>query len=359
MRRLSQLLEPSDYRADDGPSDSVVRFRGQLVHNSRRHERLRPQHVSADLRSRGRVQHPLRSWASLFPRHFFDLFRLGSPQYPGIWACLGMVVGLYGVGYAYAAWRLDRAFPFIAIGLAGKILGPIGWVMSTSSGELPFRTFPLIVFDDLLWWTPFALFLLEGTEMTRFFKRTAPLWCAGLHAIAGVGTLMLLRGGSEAVTDVAQRVAYLSEHPARWRTGWLLWMLAAISLAGFYAWWGARITRNTALVAFSIASVGLLCDFSGESIFIGWMPSPLSPLYRAASLFSAAAGNGFYTIAAIVLTIRTPTLPLRPLAWLAWISGLGLTVATLAGVPLLVVSTSAALMATFIPWVAYLGVRWR
>ena len=298
-------------------------------------------------------------WASLFPRAFFDLFHLGAPQYPAIWACLGMVVGLYGVGYAYAAWRLDRAFPFIAIGLAGKILGPIGWLMSTSSGELPVRTFPLIVFDDLLWWTPFALFLLEGTAVTRFMKRTAPFWCAGLHVIAATGTLLLLRGGSEAVGDVAQRSAYITEYPLRWRIGWLLWMLAAISLAAFYAWWGGRVRRDTALIAFSIAALGLLCDFSGESIFIAWLPSPLSALYRAASLCSAAAGNGFYTIAAIVLTISTPALPLRPLAWLAWLSGIALTVATIAGMPVLIVAASGALMITFIPWVAWLGVRWQ
>jgi hypothetical protein len=298
-------------------------------------------------------------WAALFPRAFFALFRLGSPQYPGIWACLGMVVGLYGVGYAYAAWRLDRAFPFIAIGLAGKILGPIGWLMSTSSGELPVRTFPLIVFDDLLWWTPFALFLLEGTAVTRFFKRTAPFWCSGLHALAAIGTLLLIRGGSEAVADVGRRAAYISEHALRWRAGWLIWMLAAISLAGFYAWWGTRVPRKTALIAFSIAALGLLCDFSGESIFIAWLPAPLSMLYRGASLSSAAAGNGFYTIAAILLTMSTPALPLRPLAWIAWASGIALSVATIAGMPGPVVAASAALMVTFIPWVAYVGVRWR
>ncbi len=122
-------------------------------------------------------------WAALFPRAFFNLFHLAPPRYPSIWACLGMVVGLYGVGYAYAAWRLDRAFPFIAIGLAGKILGPIGWV---TTGELPFRTFPLIVFDDVIWWLPLGMFLLEGTAVTKFLKRSAPYWCAALHIVAAV-----------------------------------------------------------------------------------------------------------------------------------------------------------------------------
>src|SRR4029079_262191 len=206
-------------------------------------------------------------WASLFPRAFFSLFRLGTPQYPGIWACLGMVIGLYGVGYAYAAWRLDRGFVFIAIGLAGKILGPIGWVMSVRNGELPLRTFPLIVFDDLLWWTPFAMFLLEGTRVTTWLKRATPYLCAAIHIVAAIVAVTLMRNPDDA------------------RPGWLLWMLAAISLAGFYAWWGARLAMNIALIAFSIASIGLFCDFAGESILISW-----NPRSRIAWLLSGAAG---------------------------------------------------------------------
>ena len=298
-------------------------------------------------------------WASLFPRAFFELFRLGTPRYPAIWACLGMVVGLYGVGYAYAAWRLDRAFPFIAIGLAGKVLGPIGWVMSVSNGELPARTFQLIVFDDLLWWIPFAMFLLEATQVTRFLKRTAPYWCAGVHAVAAAGTLLWLRGGSEAVSDIRERITYLGDHPDLWRFGWLLWMIAAITLAGFYAWWGSRVPSRIALIALAIAGLGLVCDFLGESILIAWIPQPGSTLYRAATLASSAAGNGFYTIAGIIMTLATPALPFRALAWLAWLSGIGLTIATIANVPVAVVATSAALMLTFIPWVVLVGARWR
>ena len=148
-------------------------------------------------------------------------------------------------------------------------------------------------------------------------------------------------------------------HAALWRAGWLLWMFAAVSLAAFYAWWGARVRRSAAFVAFSIAAIGLLCDFSGESIFIGWLPDPSSSLYRAASLSSAATGNGLYTIAAILLTVTTPSLPLRPLAWLAWLSGIALSIATIAAMPAFIVAASAALMITFIPWVAYVGARWR
>ncbi len=292
-------------------------------------------------------------WASLFPVSFFRLFDLDLPRYPGIWACLGMVVGLYGVGYAYAAWRLDRAFPFIAIGLAGKVLGPIGWF---TTSELPWRTFPLIVFDDLIWWIPFAMFLLEGTRVTQFAKRAAPYLCAALHATAAAGTLLLLRGGSEAVTDMHQRTRYLVEHPDHWRAGWFLWMLAALSLAGFYAWWGARVN---AILPVAIAALGLACDFAGESIFIGWLPAPDSSLHRAASLLTGAAGNGFYTIAAIMLTLSTPSLPFRGWAWLAWASGIALTIFSITDSPSGVVASSAALMILFIPWVAAMASRMR
>jgi hypothetical protein len=114
-------------------------------------------------------------WASLFPRAFFNILHMAPPRYPGIWACLGMVVGLFGVGYGYAAWHLDRAFPFIAIGLAGKILGPIGWVIAVRNGELPFRAFPLIVLDDLLWWLPLDCFFSNGP------LRTGALRCMSLQ----------------------------------------------------------------------------------------------------------------------------------------------------------------------------------
>jgi hypothetical protein len=293
-------------------------------------------------------------WAALFPLAFFNVFHLDPPRYPGIWACLGMVVGLYGVGYGYAAWRLDRAFPFIAIGLAGKILGPIGWVIS---GELPTRTFPLIVFDDLIWWIPFALFLLEGTPVTTVIKRNAPYLCAAMHVVAAVGTLVLLRGGSEAVSDVGQRVAYLSQHADRWRAGWLLWMLAAQSLAGFYAWWGSRAAVRTALIAFGVAAAGLVCDFAGESLFIGWLPDPQTSLHRIASLLTGGAGNGLYTVAGIILTLSIPGVPFRALAWLTWASGIALTIFTIANIPSAVVVSSGVLMIAFITWLTLMARR--
>jgi hypothetical protein len=106
-------------------------------------------------------------WTCLRPQSFFEWLQMVPPNYPSIWSCLGMVVGLYGLLYGYAALRLDRAFPIILIGLLGKILGPIGWVMTVHSGEWPLQTFPLVLFNDLIWWVPFGLFLFKNRQLLQ------------------------------------------------------------------------------------------------------------------------------------------------------------------------------------------------
>src|SRR5688500_12661764 len=183
------------------------------------------------------------AWAGFWPRSFFSVFQLNQPEYPSIWACLGMVVGIYGLAYAYAAVRLDAARPFVALGLLGKILGPVGWVLTVRSGEWPLRTLTLIVFNDLVWWLPLTLFLLEGTRLAERLRGLAPHAAAALHALAAVALLVFLRPGTEVVADAAARARYIAENSLAWRGGWAVWMLAALSLLAFYAWWGARLRQ--------------------------------------------------------------------------------------------------------------------
>jgi len=76
-------------------------------------------------------------WACIWPAALFAMLEMAAPNYPSLWQCLGMVVGLYGILYVYAAIRLDRAKLIIVIGLAGKILGPIGMFIAFQSGEWP------------------------------------------------------------------------------------------------------------------------------------------------------------------------------------------------------------------------------
>jgi small multidrug resistance pump len=98
-------------------------------------------------------------WVVLLPQHFFQLLQMEPPRYPQIWQCVGMVVGVYGIGYLIAAADPVRHWPIVFVGLLGKIFGPIGFVQSAMSGALPWSWGALCLFNDLVWWLPFSLIL--------------------------------------------------------------------------------------------------------------------------------------------------------------------------------------------------------
>jgi hypothetical protein len=52
---------------------------------------------------------------TLHPRWLFDLARMEPPRYPEIFACLGMVVGLYGILYLQVARRPEEGWLVAAL----------------------------------------------------------------------------------------------------------------------------------------------------------------------------------------------------------------------------------------------------
>lgn len=297
-------------------------------------------------------------WAGFLPQSFFSHFDLPALNYPAIWSCLGMVVGVYGLAYAYAARHLDRAWPFIAIGLVGKLLGPAGWVVTVASGEWPVRTFTLILFNDVIWWLPFSLFLVDGTRAGAALRRAAPWTCAALNVIAMLAMAAWLRFGTEVVPDPADRITYITAHAALWRAGWCTWIAAAISLVAFYAWWAGHLRESAwATVGVAIAAAGLLFDLAGESLFIGWLPRDYARLAPIATQLTGAGANTLYTIGGVVLTLLTPALDrrMRALTWTMWTAGAGVTLSTLAAAPLGIAISTTVLFVLFVPWVLLLG----
>jgi hypothetical protein len=95
----------------------------------------------------------------LFPTALFDWLKMPQPNYPQFWQCIGMIVGVYGIGYAIAAFDPARHWPIVLVGLLGKVLGPIGMTQSLWTGALPWRFALNCVTNDLIWWLPFALVL--------------------------------------------------------------------------------------------------------------------------------------------------------------------------------------------------------
>ncbi|WP_436714975.1 peroxiredoxin-like family protein [Roseiconus lacunae] len=104
------------------------------------------------------------AWVVLRPGDFFDWFDLTPPAYPAIWQCVGMIVGVYGIGYAIAARNPLRHWPLVLVGFLGKALGPIGIAWNVLQGDLSPAWVWITVFNDLVWLFPFAAILFAAID---------------------------------------------------------------------------------------------------------------------------------------------------------------------------------------------------
>lgn len=103
----------------------------------------------------------------LLPHLFFDLAGMERTNYPEIWQCVGMIVGVYGVGYWLAAQDPVKHYPIVLVGFLGKILGPIGFAQALITGRFPLAFGIIIIFNDLIWWIPFYKLLKEKYQRDK------------------------------------------------------------------------------------------------------------------------------------------------------------------------------------------------
>lgn len=91
-----------------------------------------------------------------------------------IWQCLGMVIGVYGIGYLAASTAPARHWPIVLVGLLGKVFGPIGFIWTATRGDIPWAFGWTILTNDLIWWVPFAMILRRA-------------WCVSRAEVASIG----------------------------------------------------------------------------------------------------------------------------------------------------------------------------
>ena len=116
--------------------------------------------------------------AIAFPNLLPDWCGISRPNYPEIWQCVGMIVGVYGVGY--------RRSPRPSHTLADRARGAAGQNLRSDRfrRKLPLRgTFPpifgLTIFsNDLIRWIPFGMMLWDaarsdGSMTARFSVHAA------------------------------------------------------------------------------------------------------------------------------------------------------------------------------------------
>ena len=102
------------------------------------------------------------AWVILFPNSFFELVGMELPKHPMIWQGMGMVIGVYGLGYWWASYDPIRHWPIVAVGFLGKIFGPLGFVFNLIQGVVPPEFGYTLLTNDLIWWIPFAIILNQA-----------------------------------------------------------------------------------------------------------------------------------------------------------------------------------------------------
>ena len=110
------------------------------------------------------------TWGTLaiaLPHLLFDLTGAERINYPEIWQCVGMIVGVYGIGYLIAAGDSRTHWPIVLVGLLGKVFGPIGFLVALQRGTFPPLFGLTILTNDLLWWIPFTMILRDAAKHQR------------------------------------------------------------------------------------------------------------------------------------------------------------------------------------------------
>ena len=113
-------------------------------------------------------------WTGLDPHWLFRATGMEPMVHPEVFACLGMVIGVYGLLYLEVARRPELGFAIAAVGMMGKLMGPAGWLIAVMTGRWPVSSGILILTNDLIWWIPFAIYLRDAWPAWRAgWKETA------------------------------------------------------------------------------------------------------------------------------------------------------------------------------------------
>ena len=110
--------------------------------------------------------------AGLFPNQLFKWLGMPPLNYPSMFQCIGMMVGVYAIGYWLIARDPERFGPFVYVGLAGKLLGPLGFLWAASQNQLPWSFGWVNVTNDLIWLPAFIGFTIEVWKRERRTERT-------------------------------------------------------------------------------------------------------------------------------------------------------------------------------------------
>lgn len=121
--------------------------------------------------------YPLRAWMSyllvfagcynllvgltlvVFYHEAFKTLGLPKPQLMLFVQLVGILVGLFGVGYLIVARNPLKNRNVLMLGFLSKAIGTVFGLGYVILGKVPFSFFVLLVFSDIVYLPPFALIL--------------------------------------------------------------------------------------------------------------------------------------------------------------------------------------------------------
>jgi hypothetical protein len=98
---------------------------------------------------------------AFFPVRLLQLAGVTAANAIPLAQVIGMMVGVYAYGYYLLARDPRRYCGLIWVALAGKTLGPLGFVYGAVTGALPWSFGWVCVFNDAIWWPTFWTFALK------------------------------------------------------------------------------------------------------------------------------------------------------------------------------------------------------
>jgi len=102
------------------------------------------------------------TYSALDPQWLFRCAKMPPQNHPEVFVCLAMVVGLYGLVYLMVAIDPEHGWALAAVGLIGKVLGPLGVIWLIHQGEWTPRAMIISLTNDIPWWAPSGLYLYDA-----------------------------------------------------------------------------------------------------------------------------------------------------------------------------------------------------
>jgi hypothetical protein len=114
--------------------------------------------------------------AIVAPRAMLSALGISDMAVVPFWRVIGLFVLVFAPGYLWAAADPVRHGHLVLIGLAGKVLGTIGFAVAVIGGTLPLSIGATILTNDVIWLPAFTAFAVHR-------MRVAGSWRALLQGV--------------------------------------------------------------------------------------------------------------------------------------------------------------------------------